>query len=67
MVERAVGGAGLGCDNRTVLRRLARTPAAIMHGSPSRKANGMEPEHVNAIGNALDGLKARTRELRRYL
>jgi hypothetical protein len=41
--------------------------AAIMPGSPSRKTTVMEPEHVNAIGNTLEGLKERTRELRRYL
>jgi len=27
----------------------------------------MDPEHVNAIGNTLEGLKERTTQLRRYL
>jgi len=27
----------------------------------------MEAEHVNAIGNAIAGLKSRTAQLRRYL
>jgi hypothetical protein len=27
----------------------------------------MEAEHVNAIGNAIAGLKTRTAQLRRYL
>jgi pantothenate synthetase len=33
---------------------------------PSRK-HAMEAEHVNAIANALAGLKDRTAQLRRYL
>ena len=31
------------------------------------ESTDMEPEHLNAIGNALDGLKDRTAQLRRYL
>jgi hypothetical protein len=35
--------------------------------SVRRKNAAMEAEHVNAIGNALAGLKDRTAQLRRYL
>jgi hypothetical protein len=31
------------------------------------KAAAMEAEHVNAIGNAIAGLKDRAAQLRRYL
>jgi hypothetical protein len=31
------------------------------------KATAMEAEHVNAIGNAIAGLKDRAAQLRRYL
>jgi hypothetical protein len=67
MVERAADGAAVACDKRSTPRPVVGTPAAIMRSSPPRKARNMEPEHVNAIGNALEGLKSRTRELRRYL
>jgi hypothetical protein len=32
-----------------------------------RRVQGMEAEHVNAIGNAIAGLQDRTAQLRRYL
>jgi len=40
---------------------------AIIEPLTGTKATVMEPEHINAIGNTLQGLKERTAQLRRYL
>jgi hypothetical protein len=77
---RAGAGAETCNGRRSIRQRLAigasaprgrdaveREAIAIIRGLESTKATAMEPEHVNAIGNALEGLKERTAQLRRYL
>jgi len=66
MVGDRRAAAACACKRRE-LRATRRKYGRYNRTNHPTKALAMDPEHVNAIGNTLEGLKERTAQLRRYL